>query len=155
MFFLKKMELCGCLKKDLKAKNQGSSILIRVCIDVKGNQGHDNSHKGKHLTGGWHTVQRFSLLSPWWEGGWHAEDMVWRGAESFTSGSPGSRKPEWNRPGLSSWHLKTQPQWHTFSNRPHLLIKTTSPNSAIPYRTMRAIFIQTNMGRFIPKYVLG
>jgi hypothetical protein len=47
---------------------------------VKRHQDHGNSYKAKHLTGGWLTVQRFSLLSSWQEAlghsGRHGEEEV-------------------------------------------------------------------------------
>jgi hypothetical protein len=64
----------------------GSLLLVKRCHD----QG--KFYKGKHLIGVGLQIQRFSLLSSWWEAWQHTGSLGGGGAESSTSGFTGSRR---------------------------------------------------------------
>ena len=68
----------------------GVVVLVRISIAVK--RHNDNSYQGKHLIEVDLQVQRFSSLLSWWKMWWHVyRHSAGVVAESFTSGSSGSR----------------------------------------------------------------
>jgi hypothetical protein len=101
-------------------------------IAVKKHHDYGNSYKRRYLIGAGIQFQKFSPLSPWQPAGRH-------GAGSLDLQVAGSelRYNETSKPTPPVTHFLQQ--GYTYFN------KATSPNSAAPYRPMRAIFIQTTI----------
>jgi hypothetical protein len=84
------------------------------------------------------TVQRFRLLSSWWEAWWHAGR---HGAGEVTQSSTAERV-------ILAWLVLLKPQSLFLvdtlpPSRPQSSNKTTPPNSVTPYEPKGFIFIQT------------